>query len=114
MRLTLELTDLELTDLAMGRPDGRIAKRGAKVRMRYVGKLSSGKVFDQTKGNATFEFRLGVGEVIQGWDVGVAGMREGDKRRLLVPPALGYGSRKMGPIPANSTLSFDVELVKVL
>jgi len=105
---------LELTDLAMGRPDGRIAKRGAKVRMKYVGKLKNGKVFDQTKGNATFEFRLGVGEVIQGWDAGVAGMREGDKRRLVVPPALGYGSRKMGPIPANSTLSFDVELVKVL
>ena len=57
------------------------AQAGKRVTMKYVGKLQSGKIFDQTKGNATFQFRLGVGEVIKGWDVGVDGMRVGDKRR---------------------------------
>lgn len=55
----------------------------------------------------------GVGEVIKGWDRGVAGMRVGDRRRLVVPPAMAYGSQRMGPIPANATLDFEVELVNV-
>jgi len=92
-----------------------LAKAGKRIKVRYVGKLAkNGKVFDQTKGNATFSFRLGVGEVIKGWDRGCEGMRVGDKRRLTVPPQMGYGSSGVrGTIPGNATLVFDVELVGV-
>ncbi|KAI3430351.1 hypothetical protein D9Q98_004946 [Chlorella vulgaris] len=105
----------EIEDLKMGRPDGKLAKAGKKVVMRYVGRLkSNGKIFDQTKGAATFSFRLGVGEVIKGWDRGVEGMRVGDKRRLTIPPAMAYGSSGVrGTIPSNATLTFEVELVDV-
>jgi FK506-binding nuclear protein len=92
----------------------KVAAGGKKVAMKYIGKLPSGKIFDQTKGNATFTFRLGVGEVIRGWDVGVEGMREGDKRTLIIPAAMGYGKKGIkGVIPGGSALHFDVELVKV-
>jgi len=104
----------EVIVLTRGAPDGKVAKPGKRVQVRYTGRLkSNGKVFDKTKGGSTFSFRLGVGEVIQGWDVGVRGMRVGDKRRLTVPPDMGYGNQTQGPIPANSTLVFDVELVGV-
>ena len=104
----------EVIVLTRGAPDGKVAKQGKRVQVRYTGRLqSNGKVFDKTKGSATFSFRLGVGEVIQGWDVGVRGMRVGDKRRLTVPAEMGYGNQTQGPIPANSTLVFDVELVGV-
>ena len=92
----------------------KVAAGGKKVAMKYIGKLPSGKIFDQTKGSATFTFRLGVGEVIKGWDVGVEGMREGDKRTLIIPSAMGYGKKGIkGVIPGGSALHFDVELVKV-
>ena len=92
----------------------KVAQGGKKVAMKYIGKLPSGKIFDQTKGAATFTFRLGVGEVIKGWDVGVEGMREGDKRTLIIPAAMGYGKKGIkGVIPGGSPLHFDVELVKV-
>ncbi|CAG9464663.1 unnamed protein product [Pedinophyceae sp. YPF-701] len=96
-------------------PAAKVAKQGKRVVVKYVGKLQkTGKVFDQTRGKATFTFRLGVGEVIKGWDRGVAGMRVGDKRRLTVPPQMAYGSSGVkGAIPPNSTLMFDVELVDV-
>lgn len=103
----------EIEDLKMGAADGKLAKPGKKVVVKYVGKLKTGKVFDQTAGNKTFAFRLGVGEVIKGWDRGVEGMRVGDKRRLVVPPQMGYGATRTGPIPPNSELHFDVELVDV-
>ncbi|KAL4449050.1 hypothetical protein ABPG77_007767 [Micractinium sp. CCAP 211/92] len=105
----------EIEELKQGRPDGKLAKAGKKVLMRYVGKLkSNGKVFDETKGNKTFTFRLGVGEVIKGWDRGVEGMRVGDKRRLTIPPQMAYGSSGVkGAIPPNAWLVFDVELVDV-
>lgn len=105
----------EIVELHMGQPDGKLAQPGKKVEMRYVGKLkSNGRVFDQTKGKSTFKFRLGVGEVIKGWDVGVQGMRVGDKRRLTIPPQMAYGSSGVkGAIPPNATLTFDVELVHV-
>ena len=104
----------EVIVLTRGAPDGKVAKPGKRVQVRYTGRLqANGKVFDKTKGSATFSFRLGVGEVIQGWDVGVRGMRVGDKRRLTVPPEMGYGNQTQGSIPANSTLVFDVDLVGV-
>ena len=81
--------------------------------MRYVGKLTNGKQFDAS-GKRTFTFRLGVGEVIKGWDAGVQGMKVGEKRRLTVPPKLGYGAKGAPPtIPGNATLIFDVECVEV-
>jgi FK506-binding nuclear protein len=103
----------EVEDVKMGSATGKLAKPGKTVLVRYVGRLKNGTVFDQTKGKATFKFRLGVGEVIKGWDRGVEGMRVGDKRKLIIPPVMGYGSSKTGPIPPNSELHFDVELVDV-
>ncbi|XP_068669837.1 peptidyl-prolyl cis-trans isomerase FKBP53-like isoform X2 [Aristolochia californica] len=100
-------------ELYIGKPDGKRASSGKKVFVRYIGKLKNGKIFDSNISGKPFKFRLGIGEVIKGWDVGVEGMRIGDKRRLTIPPSMGYGSKGMGMIPANSWLIFDVELVDV-
>ncbi|KAG9145411.1 hypothetical protein Leryth_022910 [Lithospermum erythrorhizon] len=102
-------------ELAMGKPDGKKAANGKKVSVRYIGKLKqNGKIFDSNIGKAPFKFRLGVGQVIKGWDVGVNGMRVGDKRRLTIPPSMGYGTKGAGAvIPGNSWLVFDVELIDV-
>ncbi|KAL5215529.1 hypothetical protein ABZP36_006930 [Zizania latifolia] len=102
-----------IQEIAMGKPDGKKASPGKKVSVQYIGKLKNGTIFDSTVGRRAFDFRLGVGEVIKGWDVGINGMRVGDKRRLTIPPAMGYGSQRVGKIPQNSTLVFDVELVNV-
>jgi len=93
--------------------EGPQAKKGARVSMRYVGKLTdgNGKVFDSNTKGKPFTFRLGAGEVIKGWDEGVVGMKVGGERLLIVPPSLGYGNRKMADIPANSTLRFEVKLI---
>ncbi|KAL3647435.1 Peptidyl-prolyl cis-trans isomerase fkbp53 [Castilleja foliolosa] len=105
---------LVIEELVMGKPHGKRASRGRRVSVRYIGKLKkNGIIFDSTIGQAPFEFRLGVGEVIKGWDVGVEGMRIGGKRRITIPPAMGYGEKETGPIPPNSWLVFDVELIKV-
>ncbi len=80
--------------------------------MHYVGRLDNGKIFDQSR--APFEFRLGVGRVIKGWDLGVASMRVGGKRKLIVPAKLAYGAAGVpGTIPPNATLTFEVELLGV-
>ncbi|KAL5213813.1 hypothetical protein ABZP36_002965 [Zizania latifolia] len=102
-----------IQEIAMGKPDGTKASPGKKVSVKYTGMLKNGTVFDSTVGRWAFDFRLGVGEVIKGWDVGINGMRVGDKRRLTIPPSMGYGSQRVGKIPQNSTLVFDVELVNV-
>ncbi|KAJ4954806.1 hypothetical protein NE237_011589 [Protea cynaroides] len=106
---------LVIEEIAMGKPDGKRASPGKKVSVYYIGKLKkNGKIFDSNIGRAPFKFHLGVGEVIKGWDVGVNGMRIGDKRRLEIPPSMGYGSKGAGgKIPPNSWLVFDVELVNV-
>ncbi|KAK1431575.1 hypothetical protein QVD17_08035 [Tagetes erecta] len=106
---------LVIEELQMGKPNGKRADPGKKISMRYIGKLKkNGKIFDSNIGKAPFKFRLGVGQVISGWDVGVKGMRVGDKRRLTIPPAMGYGAKGAGSaIPPNSWLVFDVELVDV-
>ncbi|XAR71792.1 Peptidylprolyl isomerase [Bertholletia excelsa] len=105
---------LVVEELAMGKPDGKKASPGKKVSVHYIGKLhKNGKIFDSNVGRAPFKFRLGIGQVIKGWDVGVNGMRIGDKRRLTIPPSMGYGAKGAGPIPPNSWLVFDVELVDV-
>ncbi|PWN47204.1 hypothetical protein IE53DRAFT_390660 [Violaceomyces palustris] len=92
---------------------GPTAKPGQKVGMRYVGKLQSGKVFDQCVKGKPFYFKLGKGEVIKGWDEGVKGMQVGSERRLTCPPKLAYGNQKIPGIPPNSTLIFDVKLVEI-
>jgi len=100
---------LKIQDAKLG--EGPQAKKGAKVSVRYIGKLLDGKVFDSNTKGKPFTFRLGAGEVIKGWDEGVSGMKVGGERLLIIPPSLGYGKRKMSDIPANSTLRFEVKLV---
>ncbi|KAL2270879.1 hypothetical protein VTJ83DRAFT_250 [Remersonia thermophila] len=92
---------------------GRTAKAGDRVSMRYIGKLENGKVFDANKKGAPFSFKLGKGEVIKGWDIGIVGMAVGGERRLTIPAHLAYGSRSMPGIPANSKLIFDVKLLEI-
>ncbi|XP_048557625.1 peptidyl-prolyl cis-trans isomerase FKBP53 [Triticum urartu] len=99
--------------VALGKPDGKKATPGKKVFVTYTGKLKNGKIFDSNVGRKPFAFRLGIGQVIKGWDIGVNGMRIGDKRKLTIPPSMGYGNQKAGEIPPNSTLLFDVELMNV-
>jgi FKBP-type peptidyl-prolyl cis-trans isomerase FkpA len=87
---------------------------GCFVKVHYTGWLADGRQFDSSVGGEPFGFPLGVGYVIPGWDRGVAGMRVGGKRRLTVPPELGYGARGAGGvIPPNATLTFEVELLEV-
>lgn len=99
-------------DLTVG--SGLTAGVGDKLKVHYVGTLNDGTVFDSSrKRDLPFEFTLGAGHVIKGWDQGIAGMRVGGTRRLVVPPSLGYGERARPPIPANATLTFVVELLEV-
>lgn len=112
MGLTRTLSGgLEVTDIEVGQ--GKKAKAGKRVKMLYRGRLTNGKVFDECKDrHKPFVFRLGVGEVIKGWDLGIADMFVGGKRKLKIPAALAYGKRGAPPdIPPNATLLFDVELV---
>jgi peptidylprolyl isomerase len=93
---------------------GALPKAGQTVVVHYTGWLTNGTKFDSSVDRGTpFRFKLGAGQVIKGWDEGLATMKIGGKRKLLIPPTLGYGSRGVGPIPANSELIFDVELLGV-
>lgn len=104
---------LQYVDVAVG--DGPEAKAGDHVRAHYLGTLASnGAKFDSSYDRQEpIGFTLGQGQVIRGWDEGIQGMRVGGKRKLIVPPDLGYGNRPVGPIPAGSTLVFEVELVGI-
>jgi peptidylprolyl isomerase len=91
---------------------GASAQAGQTVSVHYTGRLENGQQFDSSRGREPFSFRLGAGQVIKGWDEGVAGMLIGEKRQLVIPPALGYGERGAGGvIPPNAVLIFDVELL---
>ncbi|KAI9101991.1 hypothetical protein DFS34DRAFT_441195 [Phlyctochytrium arcticum] len=93
---------------------GTKAKPGKKVSVRYIGRLTNGKVFDSNTKGSPFNFRLGGGEVIRGWDQGIAGMSVGGSRKLTIPPSLAYGPRGAPPdIPPNATLEFEVKLLEV-
>ncbi|RSL46257.1 FK506-binding protein 4 [Fusarium duplospermum] len=93
--------------------NGRTAKNGDTVGVRYIGKLQNGKQFDANKKGKPFSFKVGKGQVIKGWDIGVVGMAIGGERRLTIPAHLAYGSRGLPGIPANSTLTFDVKLLEI-
>ena len=103
-------------DITIG--TGAEAKSGDSVKVNYTGTLIDGTVFDSNvdpkfKHVEPFIFNLGTGQVIKGWDIGVAGMKVGGKRLLIIPPSFGYGDQDQGPIPANSILIFEVELLGV-
>ena len=109
---------LQKIDVKVG--SGKEALNGSKVTVHYSGFLYAPKApqqhgagFDSSIGRAPFSFPLGTGMVIKGWDQGVAGMKVGGKRTLIIPAELAYGARAVGPIPANANLIFDVELLDV-
>ena len=104
---------LKIEDLKIG--TGAEAKAGQHVTVHYVGTLTNGSKFDSSRDrNEGFDFKLGAGQVIKGWDQGVAGMKVGTVRKLTIPPHLAYGERGFpGAIPPNSTLVFEVELLDV-
>ena len=114
------ITSLQITDVTVG--NGAVAANGKQVSVHYTGWLydpkaadKHGKKFDSSRDHGEpFSFKLGAGQVIRGWDQGVAGMKVGGKRTLIIPSELGYGSRGAGgAIPPNATLLFDVELLGV-
>lgn len=104
---------LKVEDQAVG--SGEVAVSGKFVQVHYTGTLTDGTQFDSSLSRGPFEFMLGGGQVIKGWDLGVAGMKVGGRRRLTIPPELGYGAAGTpgGPIPPNATLIFDVQLLGV-
>jgi FKBP-type peptidyl-prolyl cis-trans isomerase FkpA len=109
---------LQKTDTVVG--TGKLAKAGFTVTVHYTGWLYApkepkqhGAQFDSSAGGEPFTFQLGAGKVIPGWDEGLVGMKVGGKRTLVVPAAMGYGSRGAGPIPPNANLIFDVQLLDV-
>ena len=102
----------------ISKPDAcdKVARNGDMLSMHYVGTLESGAKFDSSYDRSEpFKFQIGVGQVIKGWEEGVLGMCVGEKRKLIVPPALGYGDKGAGDIiPGGATLYFEVELIEIL
>lgn len=107
------VTELKIEDLIVG--DGAEVKNGNTVTVNYKGTLTDGKQFDSSYDRGEpFSFKVGEGRVIKGWDQGLLGMKIGGKRRLTIPSSLGYGEMGAPPdIPPNSTLIFELELLKI-
>jgi len=112
-QITTTTTGLQYTDITVG--DGPTPAAGERVQVHYTGWLTDGTKFDSSVDRGKpFEFKLGVGQVIKGWDEGVASMKVGGKRKLTIPSDLGYGARGAGGvIPPGATLVFDVELLGI-
>lgn len=105
-------TNFKIEDIKVG--DGSEVTGGDYITIHYHGTLEDGTVFDSSyERGAPFQTRIGVGNVIEGWDMGVPGMKVGGKRKLTIPAKLAYGDRSVGSIPAGSTLIFEVELVNI-
>lgn len=110
-QMTKQPSGLYFQDVKEG--TGAAIKKGQTAQVYYTGWLVNGQQFDSNVGDRPLEFKIGQRRVIDGWEEGVAGMKVGGKRRLVIPPALGYGADGIGPIPPNATLVFDVELVGI-
>jgi FKBP-type peptidyl-prolyl cis-trans isomerase len=116
--MTAEDTTRETSNIKTNNMEEKISKAGDTLVMNYTGRLENGTIFDSNilpefNHVAPFEFVLGAGQVIQGWDEGLLGMKIGEKKTLVIPPEKGYGDRAISVIPANSTLIFEVELVDI-
>jgi FKBP-type peptidyl-prolyl cis-trans isomerase len=109
--MTKRPSGLYLKNLVIG--TGAIATRGRSAVVRYAGYLPSGTLFEGGDASAEITVALGSNATIRGWEEGLPGMRVGGKRRLIIPPSLGYGAKGSGPIPPNSVLIFDMELIAV-
>jgi|TARA_B110000240_G_scaffold7439_1_gene8223 FKBP-type peptidyl-prolyl cis-trans isomerase len=105
--------ELIIEDLVVG--EGTEAEKNSIVTVNYTGVLTDGTKFDSSlnPGRTPFRFTVGAGQVISGWDQGVSGMKVGGKRKLTIPPNMGYGNKDMGVIPPNSTLIFEIDLLTV-
>jgi FKBP-type peptidyl-prolyl cis-trans isomerase len=109
---SMQQPQLLITDTVIGTGDTAVS--GDRVTVNYVGRFVNGTVFDSSLArNEPFQFVLGSNQVIKGWDQGIVGMKVGGKRTISIPPELGYGANDYGSIPGNSTLIFDIELLKV-
>ncbi len=106
-----EVQGVTVDDRKVG--EGPAAKKGNRLEMRYIGKLDNGKVFDSNKSGKPFSFKLGAGEVIKGWDIGLQGIQVGGERRLVIPAHLAYGNKALPGIPKNSKLTFDIKCLSV-
>lgn len=108
-----EMEELQIEDLIVG--EGEEAKVGDTVKMHYIGTLEDGTEFDSNTGDdEPFEFTIGMGMVIQGWEEGIPGLKVGGKRKLTIPAHLGYGETGSGSIPGGATIYFEVELVEIV
>ena len=110
--LNTQAPQLLSQDVTLGTGDEALV--GKRVTVHYTGRFIDGRIFDSSVSrNEPFQFVLGAGQVIEGWDKGIVGMRVGGKRIISVPPELGYGMSDYGPIPGGSTLIFEIDLLKV-